>query len=362
MADPVGIAYDVLLAAGVALLGLGVFWAHLTDLEAHLRTKGRASARWLSRFRRSEGSHVSFAAGWIVFGVFWFLHVWDYANQEDLLNALGAAVALPVFLFFAYHEWLSYKWKEDYEPLRFLGGAAFFASAIYFAFARLPTVAAGLIDLVADQTASAVNLLGYNFSAGFATCGGIPVSQGGLPVPACPSGEAITVGLYRGLPIGNPVVNIVLACTALQAYAVAGSLMLSTRDPWRRKALGLAVVLPITYAMNLVRNVVVIYFFGVRGDPFELVHNWYGKTLSLVVLLVLIFVAFKLLPELYVSINGLFELPWRKAPGHDYRKYIGRLSKKKEEVPEAPSPGSSPGAGTGGGRSGGAGRTPPSSP
>lgn len=355
MADPLSIAYDVLLAAGVALLGIGFFWSHLADLEAHLRKKGRSSARWLSRFRNGGGAHVSLASGWVVFGLFWFLHVWDYANQEDLLNALGAAVALPVFLYFAYHEGLSYRWKEDYEPLRFLGGAAFFASAIYFAFARLPTVAAGFIDLVADQTAVTMNILGYHFVAGSPQCGGIPI-------PACPSGEAVTVGLFRDLAVGTPVVNIVLACTALQAYAVAGSLMLSTRDPWRRKALGLAVILPVTYGMNLVRNAVVIYFFGVRGDPFELVHNWYGKTLSLVVLLVLIFVAFKLLPELYVNINGLFELPWRKAPGHDYRKWIGRLSKKKPEAPEPPTAGPSARVGPATTRTDDAGRTPPSSP
>ncbi len=362
MADPLSIAYDVLLAAGVALLGFGFFWSHLADLEAYLRKRGRSGARWLSRFRNGGGAHVSLASGWVVFGVFWFLHVWDYANQEDVLNALGAAVALPIFLFIAYHEWLSYKWKEDYEPLRFLGGAAFFASAIYFAFARLPTVAAGLIDLVADQTAVTMNILGYPFVAGSPTCAGIPVSQGGLPIAACPSGEAVTVGLFRNLPVGSPVVNIVLACTALQAYAVAGSLMLSTRDPWRRKALGLAVILPVTYGMNLLRNAVVIYFFGVRGDPFELVHNWYGKTLSLVVLLVLIFVAFKLLPELYVNINGLFELPWRKAPGHDYRKYIGRLSKKPPEGPDRPTAGPAARGGPAPSRTDDAGRTPPSSP
>jgi hypothetical protein len=41
--------------------------------------------------------------------------------------------------------------------------------------------------------------------------------------------------------------------------------------------------------------------------------------------MVLMLVAFWMLPELYLNINGLFELPWRKGPGHDWRANVGRL-------------------------------------
>ncbi len=351
MDTAVGVAYDILLTAGVVLLGAGFFWSDLPDLRGLRRRRG-AGGGSPSRGRDARG-HVAAAAGWIVFGVFWFLHVGEYADQQDVLNALGAAVALPVFLFIAYHEWLSYRWRETYEPLQFLTGAAFFASAVYFVFARVPSFAAVLVDAVADQTAGALTAIGYPFQAGAVGCGGLPLS-------ACPSGEAVTVGLWRAPmdPRLDPTVNIVLACTALQAYAVAASLMLSTADPWRRKALALGIVLPVTYVMNLVRNVIVIYFFGVEGGSFDLAHNWYGKTLSLAVLLVLIFVAFRLLPELYLNMNGLFELPWRKAPGHDYRAYVGRLRKKQAEAgPTTPAAGDDARS-----RTGGAGRTPPSSP
>ena len=109
---------------------------------------------------------------------------------------------------------------------------------------------------------------------------------------------------------------------------------------------------------HLVRNVLIISRLS-SGDPFELVHNWYGKTLSLGVLLVLIFVAFRLLPELYLNINGLFELPWRKRPRHDYQKFVGRLSRKKKEGPTTPEPGKATGRSDG---TGGDGRIPPSSP
>lgn len=326
MATGLGLAYDVLLTVGVVLLGIGFFW-------------------------KDRRAHIARAAGWAVFGAFWFIHVPEYANQEDALNALGAAAALPVFLFLAYHERLSYGWQEEYEPLRFACGAAFFASAVYFVFARLPEIAAVLVQVVADHTAAFLNWMGYSFTTSGPSCGALPLS-------ACVDGEAVTVGIYRTpfLPGDGPVVNIVLACTAIQAYAVAASLMLTTRDPWKKKALALAIVIPVTYVMNLVRNVVIIYFFSVRGDPFEIVHNWYGKTLSLAVLLVLVFIAFKLLPELYMNINGLFELAWRRGPNHDYREFVGRLSRKKPPTPPAP------GTGPNRSNSGDSGRTPPSSP
>src|SRR3989454_5812321 len=216
MTTALGIAYDVLLTAGVVLLGIGFFWK---DVRAHLVR----------------------AAGWSVFGVFWFLHVADYVDQEDALNALRAAVALPVFLFVAFHDRLSYRWREEYDPLRFACGPAFFASAVYFAFARIPELAAGLVQVVADETATLLTWMGYPFAAGPPTCGGAP----GTIVAGCENGEAGMVGLFPPPKPTEPLVNIVLACTPPQAHAGPSSLMLSDPDPWRREAPPLGVRLPL---------------------------------------------------------------------------------------------------------------------
>src|SRR2546425_10163122 len=113
MATSLGIGYDVSLTLCVVLLGIGFFW-------------------------KDRRSHLVRALGWSVFGVFWFLHVPAYADQQDALNALGAAVALPIFLFVAYHEWLSYRWREEDEPLPVACGAPLFASAVYFPLAPVP--------------------------------------------------------------------------------------------------------------------------------------------------------------------------------------------------------------------------------
>src|SRR3972149_6668594 len=89
MATALGVAYDVLLTVGVVLLGAGFFWSYLPRLRASLRKSG--GARGSMPAGREARAHLAAAAGWVVFGVFWFLHVGEYAEQEDVLNAPGAA-------------------------------------------------------------------------------------------------------------------------------------------------------------------------------------------------------------------------------------------------------------------------------
>jgi len=283
------IALDAILFAGIVLFGVGVFW-------------------------RDRRAHLARGAAWALFGAFWFAQVPTYLNQGDPVNSLGAAAALPVFLFFGYHEKLSYRWKEEYQPLRFLAVGAFWAAGIYFVVDRIPAISGGLIDLVANHTAALLNGVNPGYSVGALNLQG---NTGIWRINA----EEIYAPVVRD---GKDVVNIILACTAIQGITITAALVPGTTDPPKRKALVLAILVPTTYVMNLVRNVVVIHFY-VGGDEWEFVHNGYGKGLSFLVLMVLMLVAFWLLPELYLNINGLFELPWRRKPGHDYRKHVGRL-------------------------------------
>ena len=276
------LALDLLLFAGLVLFGIGAYW-------------------------RDRRGHLARAAAWALFGAFWFAQVPAFLSSGDPVNSLGAAVALPVFLFLAYQETLSYKWDEEYQPLRFLAVGAFWAAGIYFLFDRIPALAGGLIAIVADHTVALLGVFASGYSVG--------------PVDFV-TGPEIFAPVLSG---GVPVVNIILACTAIQGITITAALVPGTTDPARRKALVLGILVPVTYVMNLVRNVVVIYFYNEAGDAWEFVHNGYGKGLSFLVLMVLMLVAFWLLPDLYLNINGLFELPWRRKPGHDYRKYVGRI-------------------------------------
>jgi len=297
MTDDLRVLSDVFLLVGLLALGAGFLW-------------------------RDRRAHVLRSIGWAVFAVFWIVQVPGYISIGDLLNVLGSVAAFVIFLYLGYHEYLSFKWDDEYEPLRFVAGAAFIASTIYFVFDRVPQLSAWLIETVTQHTAGLLGILGMTYSAG-------PANLLGNPPWYRTNGEEIFAPLLNSS--GQPVVEIVLACTAIQGLAIAAAMILSVSEPPRRKAIAFLVVIPATYVTNLVRNVVVIYFFDVQHVQFELVHGYWGKGLAVAVLVVLVVFSFWILPELYVNINGLFELPWRKGPKHDYKRYVGRLYRRGEE-------------------------------
>jgi len=296
MAAELRVLNDVLLFAGLVALGVGFLW-------------------------KKRRCHQFRMAGWAIFAFFWLAQMPSYLLSEDALNSLGCIGAFAAFLFFAYHERLSYQWNDEYEPLRFLAGAAFIASTIYFVVDRIPQLSAWLIEAVTQQTAALLGAANVSYTAGPATLVGNP------PFYRI-NGEEIYAPLLNS--IGRPVVHIILACTAIQGIAIAVAMILGVKEPPKRKLLAAAVVIPVTYFMNLVRNFVVIYSFDVQNVEFELAHGYWGKGLAVLVLVMLLVFCFWILPELYVNINGLFELPWRKGPNHDYRKYVGRIYRKRE--------------------------------
>jgi exosortase/archaeosortase len=54
-------------------------------------------------------------------------------------------------------------------------------------------------------------------------------------------------------------------------------------------------------------------------------HNVIGKTGSLLALIVLLFITFKILPEMYDEIIGILDLPKRKGPVELFiRRLLGR--------------------------------------
>ncbi|MCK4456388.1 MAG: archaeosortase A [Thermoplasmata archaeon] len=285
-----GIA-DVFLFVSIALLAAGFFWKH-------------------------NRCHLVRAAGWTVFGIFWWLQIPDYIAAVDVFNALASALALPAFMFFAYHEFLSYRWREEYQPLKFLAGATFLAAGIFFTVDRIPFLAGNLIQVVADHTVALLNALGGNYwTEGIHYPGGFSWYR--------VSAEEIYV------PIREADIHIILACTAIQALAVAVSFIVSTEAKWKRRGIALGISIPVIYIMNLVRNVVVIHLYDVQSVSFELAHGSIGKIISLLTLVGLVVLLFEILPQFYDNIMGSFDLLWRKGPKHEPKDIYERLLKKK---------------------------------
>ena len=175
---------DLLNLAALILLGAGFLWK---DRQAHLLR----------------------VSGWSLEGLYWLTKAPYYLGIDHQFNALGAAAAFPVFLYVGYQEFQSYEWNDDYPPLRFVAGAMFFAGMGYFLIAVFPPLSEFMIGLVAHQSVWLANLGGYDFGVGEIT----PESAKLVGVP----------------------ISIVLDCTAIQAYFVAGSFLFGCRGPWKKR-------------------------------------------------------------------------------------------------------------------------------
>jgi archaeosortase A (PGF-CTERM-specific) len=278
---------EIVLFLSIALLGIGYFW-------------------------KERRTHIVRGVGWVLFGLFWAFQAPYYIMTGDIINSIATCGALFAFSYLGYHEYLSYKWNEEYEPLRFFAGATFLASLIYFAIERFPLVSGGLIKIVADQSAWLTNLAGNSYVAG-------PIDFAGNSIFYKTTFNEVHV------PIMNANINIILACTGIHAIAVTLSVAACTRAPTNKRLRALGILLPTIYIVNLVRNAIIIHFYSSAGWDFDFLHGTIGKGISLFTLFILILVVFLILPELYDNINGIFELPWRKGPGHDHKKHIGRV-------------------------------------
>jgi archaeosortase A (PGF-CTERM-specific) len=265
--------------------------------------------------------HIIRAAGWVAFGIYWYWQFPFWLAKGETLNMLGTIGALPVFLYLGYHEYLSWKWKDEYEPLRFLAGACFFASAIYFVIETVPAISSVIISAVADQTSSLINMFtgaGYHVTS-------IDLN-GNSPWYMTTENDVTAHLAYRG---GESSVSIILPCTGIQAIAAAFAFLVSVRASRRIRLKAVLVIIPTIYIVNLFRNAFVVYAADsmMFGDAtMDIAHGIIGKFLiTMTTLVVLLVVAFMIVPEFYDCLNGVFDLPWRRAPGHDYKKFIGRL-------------------------------------
>ncbi|MEW5937202.1 MAG: archaeosortase A [Candidatus Thermoplasmatota archaeon] len=274
---------------------------------------------------RKRWAHLLRAGGWAALGIFWGFHAPIYAGIEDWVNALGAGMALPIFCYLGYHEYLSHKWDDEYPPLRFVGTAMLVASAGYFIFDRVPILSGALILVVGYESVALVNLTGTNFGVSGLDYAGNPWYYRLNPDPAA----------EVSAPLAGIDIRIILACTAIQAFLILGAFAFASRAELKRKLLTFGAIAPVVYVANILRNALVIWLVHVNGPGyFDVAHHLIGKGLSLGVLVVLVLAAFRLLPELYEDINGLFDLFWRKGPGHDYLGSIGRVLEVAKQTPK----------------------------
>ena len=280
---------DVILI--VCLLGLGIGY-FLTDKRRH-------------KFRM---------VGLFLFGIFWVLQTPYFFIIGDIFNAIVCLLALPFYAFLGYHEYLSLIWNEENKSLKWITGASFFGGGIYFLIDKIPILSGYLIYAVAFQTVWLINLFGYSYGVG-------DINYAGNPLGYRTNYNEISV------QITDSSVSLVQACTAAQSMLIFIGAIYCVQALTKRKWNAFLATVPVIYVLNLIRNIGIIYMMDELGWSYDLAHNTIGKGGSFIALIVLAFVAFKLLPELLDSIWGIIDLK-------DREKKKENLEKKEDQLKE----------------------------
>jgi archaeosortase A len=243
--------------------------------------------------------------GWGLFAFFWstmpsFLYL---SEAGDVFNAAVCVIGVYVLVYMAYHEWLSIQQNTDVPCLNWIAGGTFFAGIIYFTIENgiVPGLRDWLIETVAAQSTDLLHLFGLNAT------------------------RSQSLIVYNNAPV-----NIIFACTAIQSMVLfIGMIGALSQVSMKRKLLGLLVTVVPIYFLNLIRNAGVVYMVGSGMVSFDIAHNVIGKLGSLLALIILLFITFKITPELYDEILGIIDLPKRKGP---VEVFFGRLGGKKHDA------------------------------
>lgn len=228
--------------------------------------------------------------GWVMFSFYWAMQPKSlyFSEGGDVFNAAVCIIGVYILIYMAYQEWLSLHLEDFPSALNWIAGGTCIAGIIYFSLDTnlYPALKEGLIELVADQSLGLLTLFGIDAVRYEATI------------------------VYSNTPI-----TIIFACTAIQSMVLfIGMIGALPALSVKRKGLALVVTVIPIYFLNLIRNAGVVYLVGSGLTSFELAHNVIAKIGSLAALIALLFLTFRIIPELYDEIMGIFDLTKRKGP------------------------------------------------
>ncbi len=226
--------------------------------------------------------------GWTAMVLFLFSEVPYYLSINNYLYPTLAALSVPFLAITA-----KFLRMQD-ERVRHLSRAAAVAFLVYAPFAYTP-LGDWLIAVVTGQTLWMVNALGYD--------------------AALAAWNMVTRNGFR--------IEIILACTGIQAIAIMLGVAAAVPTTARQKTLSFLLIVPTIYILNLVRNTAVIiaytdqwfpYFPGIAGngeygyESFFWAHNVFAELLALVLLIGIAYTLFRIIPGLADLASGLYNL------------------------------------------------------
>lgn len=229
------------------------------------------------------------AAGWTGIVILLFSGIPEYAALNNFLYPLLAILSVP-FLIIT----VRYLLRGDTRVIQ-LSMAAAVAFIIFAPFEFLAPLGDWLISVVVGQTAWLIEAAGY----------------------------PLTFDAWNIIARNGFRTEIILACTGIQAIAIMLGVIAAVPTTSRQKILGFLLVVPPIYLLNLARNTAVIiayteqwfpYLPAIAGngeygyESFFWAHNVGAELLALVLLIVIAYALFRLIPNLGNLAAGLYDL------------------------------------------------------
>jgi archaeosortase A (PGF-CTERM-specific) len=260
------------------------------------------------------GPHRKYAAiaGWTFIVLTLFTMLPEFFKEYNFMYPLIAALSVP-FLFIT----VKYLLAED-ERVIHLSRAAAVSFLIYapFGFSQVPLFAwlgNQLISVVVSQILWI--LAAMNFSVSL-TCMD-PATELVMAPAACGS------LLFDTITRNGYSVQIILGCTGIQSIAIMLGVAAAVPTTLRQKICAFLIIVPTIYILNLLRNVFVIIAYTEQWFPyypeiasngemgyesFFWAHNVIAELLALVVLVVLAYWLFTLIPRLGKFADDLYQM------------------------------------------------------
>ena len=280
-----------------------------TDLLAWIVVAAFVATAITEQYDRDRARLVG-AGAWAVFAAFWLALVPHFAfEQMSIIEGILSAVAVPASLYTGY---LLFRGRDS---LLVLSRSVAVMGAIYLPFSTVPWLAEPLVEVTTRQINWGIRQLGY--------------------APEVTIGETGMRNTFVFHTDGRIYKTaIVLACTGLGSITIFVGLVAAVRASLTRKLRTLAVVVPIIWVLNIVRNVfialaqgkqwfagvypeVVLTLFGAESEylvSFLWADRVIAQSLSVVALVGLTWLVVRELPELSVVFEDVIFL----ATGREY--------------------------------------------
>ena len=226
--------------------------AVITDPLAWVVLVAFAGSALLSWWDSPYERHGATAA-WTIFAVFWALMVPHYAiEMRSIVEGALSVVAVPATLYVA---WLIWTERRSFPVLT---RAVALMGFIYLPFEAITVLRSGSIELVTRNVETLLGFVGVDPT-----------------VVTGPDGLRSTF-VFFAADGHRLTTRVVLACTGIGSISIVAGLTMAVDAAPKRKALGIALAVPIIYGLNVLRVAFIAlahgfqWFAGFRGPIFTL--------------------------------------------------------------------------------------------